>query len=445
MKNLHKNIGIFALSLFATSSAVYLYSPVIGSHADNSATADINLTVGEVMNLTLDTNSLDLSTTPKNFVSGVINATASTNSQYGYTLTLEDIDSNTNLVHANENIEAIVSSSFSGSKTSSEMEDNTWGFSLNTTDFYKVPVNGSPVALKRTTTPMATASETTPVTFGAKVGNLTSGAYTDSVLFTMYVNGQDGNPSDGTDPDDPGDELTGCAALDGVIDGVYTDSRDGNTYTVADMGDGHCWMTQNLRIANKTITSDDSDVTRSFTIPASGTTTTSEDGYVVQIDSEYGGYYSFHTMMANNNNQTLSSGDASASICPKGWKVPSRNEWEAMISSVESLDTRYYMDMSEGGNGIRYYTMSHLTTSPMNLNTDSGYAYSVFVYNKTNNYGSDSVPSYDESYYWTSTAPSNKNGTYVRIYQKPSNSTQYIQIGGGKGRHYGHSIRCMSR
>ena len=201
MKNLHKNIGIFATSLLVTTTAAYIYSPVAGSYAadldapvvgpysDSSAYADINLFVDEVLNLTLDTNSLDLNTTLNSFVSGVINVTASTNSQSGYTLTLEDVDSNTNLVYVNENIEATVTSNFLGPKTSSEMEANTWGFSLDTTNFSGIPANGSAAIIRTTNTLMTTESETTPVTFGAKVGNLTSGTYRDDVLFTMYTNG----------------------------------------------------------------------------------------------------------------------------------------------------------------------------------------------------------------------------------------------------------------
>jgi uncharacterized protein (TIGR02145 family) len=334
MKNLHKNIGIFSLSMFAAATAAYIYSPVIGSHADSSATADINLTVGEVMNLTLDTNSLNLSTAPNNFVSGVINATASTNSQYGYTLTLEDVDSNTNLVHTNENIEATVSSSFSGSKTSSEMEANTWGFSLNETDFYKVPANGSPVALKRTTTPMATASETTPVTFGAKVGNLTSGTYTDSVLFTMYVNGQDGKPNTNppVDPTDPDAEeettmqsFTCAETLPLEQPFTLTDSRDGNKYTIKKLRDGLCWMTDNLRIADITLTSTDSNLPdgETFTIPASSPVGfTTIDANVAYVNDTYGGYYTFLTATAGWGSSSVNLGNAPKDICPKGWRLP---------------------------------------------------------------------------------------------------------------------------
>ncbi len=208
MKNLHINkttmLGIFASSLLVTASAVYLYSPTFGSHADTSNSAEVSLTVGEAMSLSLDKNNLALTADINSFTSGDITATAITNAQYGYTLTIEDVDGSSNLTHTNSSIDSVLTSSFAGAKTSAEMDSNTWGFSLNATDFYKVPVNGSPVAIKRTNSPMTTDSEDTVVTFGAKVGNITSGTYTDSVLFTIYTNGVDGNPSDGTEVSEPG-------------------------------------------------------------------------------------------------------------------------------------------------------------------------------------------------------------------------------------------------
>ena len=345
MKNLHKNIGIFATSLLAASSAVYIYSPVIGSHADSSATADINLSVGEVMNLTLDTNSLDLNATLNSFVSGVINATASTNSQYGYTLTLEDVDSNTNLVHANENISSVVSSSFEGEKTSATMADNTWGFSLDATNFSKIPANGSAATIKTTNTPMTTASETTPVTFGAKVGNLTSGTYTDKVLFTMYTNGQN-------EPDDM--QSFSCDSMAVNEKTTLIDSRDGSDYEVVKLADGKCWMTQNLRLAGPlTLTPENSNVVSSWEMPAQPSggdydygwvsgSSSSESSYnlIEYIDSEdeqIGTYYNYYVATAGTISGIYNSNEATSSICPKGWKMPSNQEFRNMFSATGAV------------------------------------------------------------------------------------------------------------
>jgi len=55
-----KNLAIFSSALFVGASAIYLYSPVIGSHADTSKSAEVSLTVGEAMSLSLDKSDLAL-------------------------------------------------------------------------------------------------------------------------------------------------------------------------------------------------------------------------------------------------------------------------------------------------------------------------------------------------------------------------------------------------
>ncbi len=317
-------IGIFASSLLVTATAVWVYSPVIGTHADSSVLTSVDVGVSPVIALSLDTNELILDVTPSNFVSGKINATASSNSQYGYTISLEDVDNSSNMTHVNPNVSDVISSNFSGKKFSSSLTGNTWGFSLDGTNFYKVPVNGSPVAVKRTTEPMATATETTEVTFGVHVDAITAGAYSDEVLFTMYVNGQDGNPEDGTSVGDtdnegkPEDDYDGnghCATTKTIydistmqrmtpcicantptpndfvgaidMDGSYLndpnyvprtllrDVRDNSTYLVSKLADGNCWMSQNLALnlsPSNRLTDETTDlVTKSGWTPEHGT------------------------------------------------------------------------------------------------------------------------------------------------------------------------------
>ena len=356
MKNLHtkktKNVsaaskvGIFSMSLLLTASAVYLYSPTFGSHADTSKTAEVNLTVGEAMSLSLDKNNLALTADINSFTSGDITATAITNSQYGYTLTLEDVDSSSDMTHTNSSIADVLTSSFSGAKTSAQMTNNSWGFSLNATDYYMIPTNGNPVALKRTNSPMATDSEDTVVTFGAKVGNITSGTYTDSVLFTIYTNGATGEPSDGTETLEPGvppetrtiSDITNmqdmnkkiCANTPLETSATVTDSRDGSTYTIAKLKDGECWMTSNLKLQNYTVTSADTDVPDgySYEVPAS-TLDWANDGYVYEfnklyVDDTYGGYYTYYvtTAGAPYEDSDIPEHYATQSICPKGWRLP---------------------------------------------------------------------------------------------------------------------------
>ena len=134
-----------------------------------------------------------------------------------------------------------------------------------------------------------------------------------------------------------------CSTLANVGDSVkLRDTRDNNIYTVKKLADGKCWMTENLRIANKTITSADSNVTSDFTIPAS-----SVSGFVDQntnnayVDSTYGGYYTYYTATAGTGGTSLATDGANApsSICPKGWRLPtggSSGEFQTLYNNYNS-------------------------------------------------------------------------------------------------------------
>ena len=301
-------VGIFAGSLMIAVTIACIYSPVIKSHALNSASEDvqIRLNVAPSISISIDASALNLNTSVNQFVSDTVNVNVSTNSQYGYTLTLEDADDSANMVHENSSISDVVTSTFSGTKTSSTMDGNTWGYSLNSTDFRKVPVYGSADTIRTSNGPVNTNTgyETTAVDFGAKVGPiLAAGTYVDIVQFTAYVNGQDGNPlrddifaitnmqemtpavcSETTTP------LASATTFDWdgshrgdntyVPRTVLTDTRDSNTYVVSKLADGNCWMSQNLALdltANTPIIASRNDGT-TFTATPDFSTQTNASG-----------------------------------------------------------------------------------------------------------------------------------------------------------------------
>ena len=119
------------------------------------------------------------------------------------------------------------------------------------------------------------------------------------------------------------------------------DTRDNNTYTVKKLKDGRCWMTDSLRIENKTVTSADSNIpnNESFTImphnqeSVSAYTHDNEHRYyesIVYIDSTYGGYYDYVTATAGwyNRDTTTAASVATKDICPKGWSLPTNGNSE---------------------------------------------------------------------------------------------------------------------
>lgn len=317
-------LGVFSASLLVASSALYIYSPVIGSHAD-SKEADINLNIAPGIGIRTSAANVNLNATVGSFVHNSVNVDVATNSQYGYTLTLEDKDDSSSMTHVNSSVADVVTSEFEGAKTSAAMDDNTWGFSLDATDYYFIPTAGNPVALKRTTSAVSGDYDRTAVDFGVKVGmSLAAGDYTDTVTFTAYVNGADGNPEDETSSncgtsDTLHDisymqEMNSCVCSNTTTPSVSSsifdwdgthhgdtsfvprkkliDSRDNKTYLVSKLADGNCWMSQNLKldlVANEPIIASNNDGTTKTVTPDKTTQTTTFISWS-QTEDEWNSY-----------------------------------------------------------------------------------------------------------------------------------------------------------
>lgn len=121
-----------------------------------------------------------------NLVAKGIIARVSTNSPR-YKLTLEMSGATTDLVQAGATRQIV--GTVTDNVTAATMRQNSWGYSIDATNFSKVPANGSPATIKngtKTTTAVDTSAyEDTTVTFGVKVdGAIQSGTYTGSVVLT---------------------------------------------------------------------------------------------------------------------------------------------------------------------------------------------------------------------------------------------------------------------
>ena len=148
---------------------------------------------------------------------------------------------------------------------------------------------------------------------------------------------------------------TGCSSMSTGDITALTDNRDGNTYTVAKLADGKCWMTENLRLdlGSATITSDNTNSPADgFATEVAGTETaekavckadTSACVDQVKYDKDninreltasyssnnnesswfgYGVLYNWYTATAGNGTLAQTSGAAVGDICPKGWRLP---------------------------------------------------------------------------------------------------------------------------
>ena len=337
-------IGIFSASLLTAASAVYIYSPVIGSHADGSVTSRVSATINPVASVTLDTSDVSFTFTPTAsgvFDSKPVTATVGTNSTGGYELYFSSEDNETDMKNALSGVTNVIASDFTGTVTESTMAANKWGYSLDNTDFSKIPALNAQATLKNIDHYPTTAEKTTTVNIGMKVDtNLPSGTYMKNVVFSVVAHE---TPPIPTMQDF--DESTLVNVGDSAI---LQDSRDGNFYTVKKLADGNVWMTENLRIAGKTITSADSDLSsgETYTVPASNIsdftistppTTDSWNNNGAYVDSTYGGYYTFYTATAGTGGTSLTSGNAPSSICPKGWRLPTGGD----SGEFQTLYTNY--------------------------------------------------------------------------------------------------------
>ena len=351
-----------------------------------------------------------------------------TNAISGYELYFSSYDEDTNLKHVNNAITRTIPSSFSGELTPATMANNTWGYSLNNTSFKAVPKHSIQAKLKDLKTYPSGADLVQSVYLGVKANSeIPSGVYTKRLVFTALAHENPNNFFSIFRMQDMTSALCDTATTpvrtattfdtDGSHHGdpnyvptvTLTDTRDNNTYTVSKLADGKCWMTQNLRIAGKTITPADSNVTTSYTIPAS-----SPSGFIAHdtsnayVDSD-GGLYNWYTATAGTGTQSMSSGNTTNSICPKGWRLPtggSSGEFQTLYNNYNSL--------------------SALRSSPVNL-TLSGDVGNSTPYGR-GSYGR----------YWSSTAHS--SGNAYLIYLAASNVYPAYNI----GTYFGFSVRCVA-
>ena len=211
------------------------------------------------------------------------------------------------------------------------------------------------------------------------------------------------------------------------------DPRDGNTYRVRKFKDGLCWMIDNLRLGdskltNRNLDSNNSDLPagKTFSVPASSTSGFSSDTaaniYVIETTGgnakvEYGGYYTWCAATANTCTDATSDGKiAAGSICPKGWHLPTKDEFAALDKALGGT----------GSNGSR-------DSSYLRDESGPNFQYGGYIGNNS--------PSSRGSRgdYWSSTAYSSSDA-YRLFFDR---SHVYPTTNGG--RRYGHSVRCVAR
>jgi uncharacterized protein (TIGR02145 family) len=411
--DLMSKLGIFASSLFVTTTAIYIWSPVLGTNAEDSTVSRVQVKNNPVISLTLDTNNLNFSFAPTEsgtFSSQAVTATVVTNSITGYELyfSAEDDDTDMTLTGAT----TVIASDFEGTVTSSTIAKDKWGYSLDNASFSKIPALSAQATIRNINHMPSAAEKVTPVYIGIKASsNLQAGSYTKNVEFSAVAH-EIPNLSFGGISNMQEMTPTICNAVTIGESATLTDARDGNTYTVKKLADGHCWMTQNLRIINRELDSTLSDLPSgdAYTIPASDTAfETTYNTSAAYLDNTYGGYYNFYTATAGFGTNSVTSGDSNKSICPKGWRLPTGgNDGE--------FKTLY----------AKYNSVSAMMGEPNFVLSGNVSNYSVFYQTA---YG----------YYWSSTIADNNGAYRLDVHNSGVNPVSSAY------KYRGLAVRCLAR
>ncbi|MBQ3470441.1 hypothetical protein IJH23_01880, partial [Candidatus Saccharibacteria bacterium] len=255
-------------------------------------------------------------------------------------------------------------------------------------------------------------------------------------------------------------EVTSCPETI-PLETVYTltDPRDSQTYKVARLADGNCWMVENLNLAGGTaLSADDTDVTSAYisgfstsnnltktgdtiVLPASSTSgfNTANYSYVYNSGNKTSncaspGCYSYYSWDA----ATLGSGrsistentDAEQSICPKGWRLPtsgatSNEGWKR--GDFYALATAYGANLESN-----YYESSATFYNNAGPGTTPGFLlaglYSNGSFGNGGSYGR----------YWSSTSFSGTSSARDLYFDSSS-----VNSARGSSRRYGFSVRCL--
>ena len=400
-----------------------------GDYYIETTTTDLNLSINTTPAGTQETASHDV--------------IVKTDDPAGFTLTVSVNNDTSNALNLNGSASATEKfAATSGTYASPKaLDDNTWGFAdtltkKNNDQWAAVPLLSSAQQIKQTSS--ATPSgDTTTVHYGIKAkydGAHSNGNYSNTIVYSVTGNTIPKNPiADNMYMQDITQEMCADTEEYATSGTTYTliDTRDNSTYQVRKLADGNCWMVQNLRLINKTISASDSDTSGSFTIPASSTSTGTSTGRWGTTDNAnginhtatyyannttYGAYYNWYTATAGSGTYSTGSGvSVDYSICPKGWKLP--------YGTQVNKSWYYLYNTGYSANVSNFQTAT---------NTGSGY-WAGYVNNGTLN----SAGFYGYGRWWSRTAVNNAVGCSLDA------DSGYVDPQTGPYKRYGLAVRCV--
>ena len=219
-----------------------------------------------------------------------------------------------------------------------------------------------------------------------------------------------------------------CSSLTVGDTTTLRDTRNQNTYGVvrATGTDNLCWMTQNLRLVEYTLTSADSNVTSDFTIPESYVhwgavdDTSGFNNPKVYYNTNSAGddsvFYNYAAVSAGTITGSENTDEAVSSVCPKGWRLPTKDEWTNLFNDYS------FTNNSAGATLARQ--------SPLSLNYSGYHAF----------YSSTIYSANAEGRWWSSTASSESAARYNAVI-----SMYNVYANNAYNRRSGLAVRCVSQ
>ena len=460
-----------AVMVLVLGAMLFPSLPTAVQAEESGSTANLNVESAVAITLP-DTVAIDVTPTPDGefFSSDDVELSVSTNNNSGYALYFATTGKD-NHMHSQNQATTETIAPVSGSVTQAKFANNTWGYNLRAasegeandgTEYQAVPESGN-TALKTTSAP---SNDNYYLTFGAKVNtSIPSGTYTNTVAVSVVAN-----------PPLVADMTSQVGTV-----ARLTDARDQKQYWVTKLADGNCWMTQNLDLDltnGKALTPEDSDVSADWdpknTTLTDGTQTTTDntaiwswnlgdyvlttpnagtscgtsgisnfgdctsvgfqsiagmtpmtDGNATDVISgntynahyHVGNHYTWNAATAGTGG-TITSTNATDSICPKGWQLPTSNNSNS--GSFQALTNAYSISSNAAGS-------TALVSAPLYF-VRSGYVDSGSL-RYAGDYG----------YYWSSTAFSSTSYAYRLAFLSGA-----VAPSGSNYRYNGLSVRCLA-
>ncbi len=357
-----------------------------------------------------DTTTSLIIDTPKLTTAGEVGELLTMSSNVSVSAT--SIDSYTLQISGNPQLEGPTNITTTTNDATS-LDDNTWGYSWNGSSYSGI--TNTPTTIDTSGVNNYTVNYTKPLTFAVKFGDSAeAGHYKTQVNLLLTA-----APRKVASWDELQymQDMNSGACEEAPLKMVkkLIDIRDDSEYAIIKYSDGKCWMQDNLRIVNKEISADNSDLeTGTFIIPASSLSNFNDASNSHAYISGVNGYYNWYTATAGHGTSSVSSSTLNESICPKGWKLPTSNDL-ALFASSE---------------GITSSSLSKIRSSPYNF-THIGYIVKNGLRTDTN-----------ESFWWSSTAGSTSElviGVYINY------NYSYVYFPTTTQRYYGAAIRCIAR